>query len=225
MAELPAIRTICSTTPSTTGPGRRGEWRPSGSPGTRRTLSVTSSSSSRRRSARSSARRTALHRGRVGEGGLRRVRSAVRRGDRGQRGSARQPEPINEDPYGEGWLVKVRLTDASEREALIDRAPTPRASASAEPPAPPLSDMSRYTATTDDDRREMLAAIGVASIEELFDSIPGRACASTGRSSCRGGRSEQEVFAHLRDLAAANVRPRTSLRSSARACTTTTCRR
>jgi glycine cleavage system H protein len=32
------------------------------------------------------------------------------------------PETINEDPYGEGWLVKVRLTDASEREALIDRA-------------------------------------------------------------------------------------------------------
>ena len=32
------------------------------------------------------------------------------------------PETINEDPYGEGWLVKVRLTEASEREALIDRA-------------------------------------------------------------------------------------------------------
>jgi glycine cleavage system H protein len=32
------------------------------------------------------------------------------------------PETINEDPYGEGWLVKVRLTDAGEREALIDRA-------------------------------------------------------------------------------------------------------
>ena len=32
------------------------------------------------------------------------------------------PETINEDPYGEGWLVKVRLTEAAEREALIDRA-------------------------------------------------------------------------------------------------------
>ena len=32
------------------------------------------------------------------------------------------PETINEDPYGEGWLVKVRLSDASERDALIDRA-------------------------------------------------------------------------------------------------------
>ena len=32
------------------------------------------------------------------------------------------PETINEDPYGEGWLVRVRLTEPGEREALIDRA-------------------------------------------------------------------------------------------------------
>ena len=31
------------------------------------------------------------------------------------------PEQINEDPYGEGWLVKVRLSDASEVEDLLDR--------------------------------------------------------------------------------------------------------
>jgi glycine cleavage system H protein len=30
------------------------------------------------------------------------------------------PQPINEDPYGEGWLVKVRLADPREREALMD---------------------------------------------------------------------------------------------------------
>ena len=30
------------------------------------------------------------------------------------------PERINEDPYGEGWLVKVKLTDTSEVEALLD---------------------------------------------------------------------------------------------------------
>ena|ERR1700681_3036455 len=30
------------------------------------------------------------------------------------------PQLINEDPYGEGWLVKVRLGDPSEREALMD---------------------------------------------------------------------------------------------------------
>jgi glycine cleavage system H protein len=32
------------------------------------------------------------------------------------------PVAINEDPYGEGWLVKVRLSDPSEREALMDAA-------------------------------------------------------------------------------------------------------
>ena len=30
------------------------------------------------------------------------------------------PECINEDPYGEGWLVKVRLSDASEADELLD---------------------------------------------------------------------------------------------------------
>ena len=29
------------------------------------------------------------------------------------------PEKVNEDPYGEGWLVKVRLSDPSEAESLI----------------------------------------------------------------------------------------------------------
>ena len=29
------------------------------------------------------------------------------------------PEQINEDPYGEGWLVKVKLTAPAEAEALL----------------------------------------------------------------------------------------------------------
>jgi glycine cleavage system H protein len=32
------------------------------------------------------------------------------------------PQMINEDPYGTGWLVKVRLADPSERDALMDAA-------------------------------------------------------------------------------------------------------
>jgi len=31
------------------------------------------------------------------------------------------PETINTDPYGEGWLVKVRLSDTSEQESLLDQ--------------------------------------------------------------------------------------------------------
>ena len=30
------------------------------------------------------------------------------------------PEQINDDSYGEGWLVKVKLSDPSELEALMD---------------------------------------------------------------------------------------------------------
>ena len=32
------------------------------------------------------------------------------------------PEAINDDPYGEGWMVKVKLSDPSERESLMDAA-------------------------------------------------------------------------------------------------------
>ena len=30
------------------------------------------------------------------------------------------PEKINEDPYGEGWLVKVKLSDTGEVDSLLD---------------------------------------------------------------------------------------------------------
>ena len=33
---------------------------------------------------------------------------------------ADKPETINDDPYGEGWLVKVKLSDPSEVDALMD---------------------------------------------------------------------------------------------------------
>jgi glycine cleavage system H protein len=32
------------------------------------------------------------------------------------------PERVNEDPYGEGWLVRVRLSDPAEAEALLSAA-------------------------------------------------------------------------------------------------------
>jgi len=30
------------------------------------------------------------------------------------------PETINDDPYGEGWMVRIRMSDASESESLMD---------------------------------------------------------------------------------------------------------
>jgi glycine cleavage system H protein len=33
-----------------------------------------------------------------------------------------EPETINEDPYGEGWLVKIRLSDPAEADDLLEAA-------------------------------------------------------------------------------------------------------
>ncbi|HEY8028256.1 MAG TPA: glycine cleavage system protein GcvH [Gaiellaceae bacterium] len=30
------------------------------------------------------------------------------------------PETVNEDPYGDGWLIRIRLSDPSELDALLD---------------------------------------------------------------------------------------------------------
>ena len=30
------------------------------------------------------------------------------------------PETVNEDPYGNGWLIRIRLSDASEADGLLD---------------------------------------------------------------------------------------------------------
>ena len=32
------------------------------------------------------------------------------------------PEQVNEDPYGEGWMVRIRLSDPSEKDGLLDAA-------------------------------------------------------------------------------------------------------
>ncbi len=30
------------------------------------------------------------------------------------------PETVNEDPYGEGWMIKIKMSDTSESEGLMD---------------------------------------------------------------------------------------------------------
>ena len=32
------------------------------------------------------------------------------------------PETVNDDPYGDGWLVRIRIADASEVDSLLDLA-------------------------------------------------------------------------------------------------------
>ena len=67
--------------------------------------------------------------------------------------------------------------------------------------------MSRYTSATDADREAMLAAIGVASVDELFAAVPeGLRFDRDGRElDLPAGKPEQEVYGYLRDLAARNV--------------------
>ncbi len=35
-------------------------------------------------------------------------------------GMQETPESVNSDPYGDGWLIRVRLTEPSELEGLMD---------------------------------------------------------------------------------------------------------
>jgi glycine cleavage system H protein len=37
-------------------------------------------------------------------------------------GLVESPEALNEDPYGEGWLVKIRISDPTEQDDLMDQA-------------------------------------------------------------------------------------------------------
>jgi glycine dehydrogenase subunit 1 len=65
--------------------------------------------------------------------------------------------------------------------------------------------LSRYTAITNEDLAAMLAAIGAGSLQELFDrQIP--AGVRLGRAlDLPDGLPEQDVYEHLRELAARNV--------------------
>jgi glycine dehydrogenase subunit 1 len=63
--------------------------------------------------------------------------------------------------------------------------------------------MSRYTSATDADRRAMLDAIGVGSLEDLFAEIPA-AVRLDGELDLPPGRAEQDVYEELSALAARN---------------------
>ncbi len=64
--------------------------------------------------------------------------------------------------------------------------------------------VTRYTAATDADREAMLAAIGAASVDELFEDLPAEVRLE-GPLALEDGLSEHDVYERLRDLAARNV--------------------
>src|SRR4051795_9762850 len=63
--------------------------------------------------------------------------------------------------------------------------------------------MTRYTSTTEQDRREMLAKIGVPSLDDLFDAIP-KGLRLDRPLDLPEGMAEQDVFDHLAKLATRN---------------------
>jgi glycine dehydrogenase subunit 1 len=65
--------------------------------------------------------------------------------------------------------------------------------------------LTRYTSTTDADRAAMLAAIGVGSVQELFDRQIPEPMRLRRALDLPTGLPEQDVYAHLRELAARNV--------------------
>jgi glycine dehydrogenase subunit 1 len=63
--------------------------------------------------------------------------------------------------------------------------------------------MTRYTSATDQDRRDMLARIGVGEMEDLFEAIPADLRLKEPLK-LPDGMSEQDVFEHLSQFAARN---------------------
>ena len=61
--------------------------------------------------------------GRIRQSRIRHLFSGIGRGRRSQRGCWRiSPEKLNEDPHGEAWLVKIRLTSPDEIKGLLSAA-------------------------------------------------------------------------------------------------------
>jgi glycine dehydrogenase subunit 1 len=65
--------------------------------------------------------------------------------------------------------------------------------------------LSRYTAVTADDLKAMLAEIGVGSLDELFAAQVPAGVRLDRELDLPAGMTEQDVYAHLRELAERNV--------------------
>ena len=128
---------------------------------------------------------------------------------------AGSPELVNSDPYGDGWMVRVRLADARQLDGLLDGGRLRR------PDRGRLNVPMPYGPHTASDRERMLAALGLTSVDQLFDDIP-EALRAT-RLDLPPPEPELELAARLRRSPLATGP--TSPRSSAPASTATGARR
>ncbi len=104
------------------------------------------------------------------------------------------PETVNEDPYGDGWLVRIRLANAVGTRAAVVRCRLPEDRRGAV----------SYLSLTDADRDAMLATIGVGTVEELFRDIPA-GVRFPRELDVPPALTEVELQRHLEELAARNV--------------------
>ena len=162
------IPRICATPRTTSGSASRATRRRSGSPTTPPSSSATSSSSScPTPGARSSSSPPF--------GVVESVKAVSdlfapveRRGDRdATRSSADSPELVNSDPYGEGWMVRIRIADADQLDEPARRGRLRRAD---------RGGLTAPHAIRSAHRRRpgsgCSAALGLASVDELFADIP-----------------------------------------------------
>ena len=204
--------------PSTTGRASTATRPCSASRGSRRTRSASSSTSSRRTRARTVAKDASY-----GEVESVKAVSDVIAPLSGEVLEVNQkvvdaPETVNEDPYGEGWLIRIRLSDPAEVDSLLDVDGVQAGSGRA-------SDATRTSRSPTTTARRCSRTIGVSSVDELFRDIPagvrfGRALDLEPRALRAGAVARTSTSSRR----ATSTRRRSS-RSSAPASTTTTCRR
>ena len=121
---------------------------------------------------------------------------------RSSRSTRRWPKPreaINEDPYGEGWMVKVRLADPARPRRCWTPPPTARAGWLGESDEP--IHLRNRRGPRGDARRDRRRSRG----GDVRPPDPRSACASGATLDLPAGLREQDVYEHLRALAARNT--------------------
>ena len=115
----------------------------------------------------------------------------------------KKPETVNSDPYGQGWMIVVKLANPKELDALLSAADYEQLVAGARA-LRARPDM-RYISNTPAQQKEMLGVIGAASVEDLLVAHPAPRRGCRARSTCPRRWRRWTSSRHLRGLAARNA--------------------
>jgi hypothetical protein len=111
------------------------------------------------------------------------------------------PELVNSEPYGNGWLVRLKPADPGGSAALLDAAPTPGLSPTTATEAGGRNHRALHPAYRQRRGRDARRTIGASRIEELFDEIPAALRIAASRragQAVRGGRHAADARAPQR---------------------------